>query len=1137
MERVRRELERIEESGGFRQFPEHKNEEEEYHDLLEFAENYFNDHEKSPQGTIVGTLKRSKNMELLPKSSMISYYKGSSIPNSHIHMFDPENVNIACNTFKDLVKLAKGDIKSDHNEISAIQTIIKNGLEREELRDEIYVQCVRQINGNPHPEQCERIWLLLCLVVVAFPPSKSFFKYFVSFLHISTQKALGSSRQYVEWCLDNCRHIQIATRKHPPSTVEITAMKRLGTIVCRFFFLDGRTKALDIHPCDTAQDVLQKLAEKIGLQSLEGWALYQSLPGEGDSHIPQHNYLYDIISEWELASQSTSSQSSNKLSPSHKSSFKKRHLGSGDNRFILKKRLFTNTREIPSDPIEVSLLYAQAVHSVVKCDDLPVSEKVALQLAGLQAQVQLGEPKKYAHQPPQEVYHDVDGFLPQRIKKARFLTDGEWIPILSEAHAHYGSGKAEVVAKVWYLSCVMQYPLYGCTFFPSSYRGYWSYGNDIVIGVNADGILLIKPDDKFILFEFPYAEIESLILDPIENLVTLNLLKSDVERQRLFVFETERKAAIGTLVAAYCPTLADWIREAATSGSNKRRIKQITNEDRLRLHANVVNCRRSLVDNEFVKKLSNMGDDLGHNFIKNTLRRWSTKKLEKFRTEALANEQGEMYKGYGHSYWAFTKSGLPTTLSVIPEGDEAQAVEVFNLILTYAGLAPTNSNKDQGLPGPPKEEEDHVVLIQSVLDKAMKKDCLVNELFLQLIKQTTDHPEPNSRVNLRHWSLVALACSVILPVDKLVRKYLLAHLKKCSADFVTEEGKYARFAEKCFHKTLGTRRRQWPPSKQEILCTINRRPIYARFHFMDGQFHAIEFDPSATAEEVLKLVKAKIGLREGAQGFAIYEVLGAQERSLLPDEKVADVMSKWEKYRSAGGTLSKQSRHHMFLFKKHLFLDEYIDLRDIVEKELLYYQVLCDLRSDRFPVTDMEAVMLCALRAQIELGDYSSGEGDYRQVMTHCLPPRHLVNIQKEHVAMHHQSLIGMNIEEAKQAFLNLIQCWPLHKATLFDVTQSFTSNWPKTLWLAVDQKGVHLLEFRTRNVLTSFEYGSILDYTPSLNHMLLITGSDKKQSKIIVNTNQAFQIANLIREYIEVLNQKNETAAVIPKIVDVIIE
>lgn len=100
-------------------------------------------------------------------------------------------------------------------------------------------------------------------------------------------------------------------------------------------------------------------------------------------------------------------------------------------------------------------------------------------------------------------------------------------------------------------------------------------------------------------------------------------------------------------------------------------------------------------------------------------------------------------------------------------------------------------------------------------------------------------------------------------------------------------------------------------------------------------------------------------------------MLGAQERSLLPDEKVADVMSKWEKYRTAGGTLSRQSRHHMFLFKKHLFLDEYIDINDPVEKELLYYQVLCDLRSDRFPVTDMEAVSVVPKKNPISKSEFS----------------------------------------------------------------------------------------------------------------------------------------------------------------------
>ena len=49
---------------------------------------------------------------MLSKTEMISYYKGNSIPNSHIHMFDPENINIACNIFKDLIKYAKGKFRS-----------------------------------------------------------------------------------------------------------------------------------------------------------------------------------------------------------------------------------------------------------------------------------------------------------------------------------------------------------------------------------------------------------------------------------------------------------------------------------------------------------------------------------------------------------------------------------------------------------------------------------------------------------------------------------------------------------------------------------------------------------------------------------------------------------------------------------------------------------------------------------------------------------------------------------------------------------------------------------------------------------------------------------------------------------------
>lgn len=106
-------------------------------------------------------------------------------------------------------------------------------------------------------------------------------------------------------------------------------------------------------------------------------------------------------------------------------------LNSGDNRFIFKKRLFRNSRELSQDPVEVHMLYAQAVHSVVKCDDYPVSEKVALQLAGLQAQVALGEPS--ANNNNLNSYANIDAYLPYRISKSR--GDDVWVSLLKKKYS------------------------------------------------------------------------------------------------------------------------------------------------------------------------------------------------------------------------------------------------------------------------------------------------------------------------------------------------------------------------------------------------------------------------------------------------------------------------------------------------------------------------------------------------------------------------------------------------------------------------------------------------------------------------------------------------------------------------------
>ncbi|EIW82547.1 RhoGAP-domain-containing protein [Coniophora puteana RWD-64-598 SS2] len=113
--------------------------------------------------------------------------------------------------------------------------LITQGLTHGELRDEIYCQVMKQLNGNPTPESVFRGWQLLCVLLVSFPPSKDFEDPLRAFLTSHTAQKEARADLMAKHCLRRLAAIvRKGPRGKPLSTAEIAAAADAAFAQCTF---------------------------------------------------------------------------------------------------------------------------------------------------------------------------------------------------------------------------------------------------------------------------------------------------------------------------------------------------------------------------------------------------------------------------------------------------------------------------------------------------------------------------------------------------------------------------------------------------------------------------------------------------------------------------------------------------------------------------------------------------------------------------------------------------------------------------------------------------------------------------------------------------------------------------------------
>ncbi|XP_042636890.1 unconventional myosin-VIIa [Orycteropus afer afer] len=390
----------------------------------------------------------------------------------------------ACMAFIAMLKYM-GDYPSKRtrsvNELT--DQIFEGALKAEPLKDEVYVQILKQLTDNHIRYSEERGWELLWLCTGLFPPSNILLPHVQRFLQSRKQCLLATD------CLQRLQKaLRNGSRKYPPHLVEVEAIQHKTTqIFHKVYFPDDTDEAFEVESSTKAKDFCQNIAVRLLLKSSEGFSLFVKIADKVIS-VPENDFFFDFVrhlTDW-----------IKKARP-----VKDGIVPSLTYQVFFMKKLWTTT--VPGkDPMADSIFhYYQELPKYLRGYHKCTREEV-LQLGALIYRVKFEEDKSYFPSIPKLLRE----LVPQDL--IRQISPDDWKrSIVAYFNKHAGKSKEE--AKLAFLKLIFKWPTFGSAFFEVKQTTEPNFPEILLIAINKYGVSLIDPRTKDILTTHPFTKISN----------------------------------------------------------------------------------------------------------------------------------------------------------------------------------------------------------------------------------------------------------------------------------------------------------------------------------------------------------------------------------------------------------------------------------------------------------------------------------------------------------------------------------------------------------------------------------------------------------------------------------------------------